>query len=336
EFAAVAAGVAYREPSAAGRREWMSPDYWVRQVREPVRYADALTHALTQAASGGFLVEIGPDGSLTSLARTSDHPVAAVTLSRREQPESVAVVAGLVELWTVGGPVTQAALAALIPGAATPGRVVPLPTYPFQRDRYWLAPTTTHLASSAGGAQAMMLAVDWSPLSAGHVGDAGRPSSAVFVDVVGLAALGEDLPEWLVLDVDPLAADSELDELVRVRVVLARVLEVLQEFTSGSVRREARLALVLRDAGDDPIAAAVAGLVRSAQAENPGRILLADLGERELDGDAVGLAEFAGLFGRAAAADEWEIRVRDGQAEIPGLTRAADGPLVTGAADTGT
>ncbi|MFF4567963.1 type I polyketide synthase, partial [Streptomyces sp. NPDC001435] len=326
EFAAVAAGVDYREPSV-GRREWMSPEYWVRQVREPVHYADALAKALTEAGSGGFLVEIGPDGSLTNLARTSDHTVAAVALSRRDQPESVAVVAGLVELWAVGGPVTQAALAALIHGAATPGRVVPLPTYPFQRDRYWLAPTT-HVASSAGGAQAMMLAVDWTPLSGSDAGGASRPSSAVIADAAGLKAFAEDVPAWLVLDVDPLTADSELDELVRVRVVLARVLEVLQAFTSGSAHRDARLAVVVRGADGDPVASAVAGLVRSAQSENPGRILLADLGERDLGGDVVELAEFAGTFGRAAAADEWEIRVRDGQAEIPGFTRTADVPLV--------
>ncbi|MFF4567986.1 acyltransferase domain-containing protein, partial [Streptomyces sp. NPDC001435] len=146
EFASVAAGVVYREPSAAGRREWMSPEYWVRQVREPVRYADALAEALTLAGveaggGAGFVVEIGPDGSLTSLARSGDHPSAAVAFSRRNQPEVAAAVAGLAELWSVGGPVAQTTLAALIPGAQVPGRVVPLPTYPFQRDRYWLTPT---------------------------------------------------------------------------------------------------------------------------------------------------------------------------------------------------
>ncbi|MCD0453791.1 SDR family NAD(P)-dependent oxidoreductase, partial [Actinocorallia sp. API 0066] len=146
EFAVVAGSVEFREPSVAGRREWMSPEYWVRQVREPVRYADALAEA-----GAGFLVEIGPDGSLTSLARTSDHSIAAVALSRRGEPEPVAVVAGLVELWAAGGPVTQAALAALIPGAAVPGRVVPLPTYPFQRDRYWLVPGAAAAGGVAGG-----------------------------------------------------------------------------------------------------------------------------------------------------------------------------------------
>jgi acyl transferase domain-containing protein len=136
EFAAVAASVAYGEPTGAGRRAWLSPDYWVRQIREPVYYARAVAEA-----GAGILVEIGPDGSLTSLARTGETP--AVALSRRDQPEVTAAVTGLAELWVAGGAVSRSTLAALIPGAATPGRVVPLPTYPFQRDRYWLTRATT-------------------------------------------------------------------------------------------------------------------------------------------------------------------------------------------------
>ncbi|MCK9921423.1 hypothetical protein MXD61_05880, partial [Frankia sp. AgPm24] len=94
--------------------------------------------------------------------------------------------------------------------------------------------TATELNAPTAPARGAMFAVDWSPLSGSEVDGASRPSSAAITDVAGLEALVEDVPEWLVLDVDPLAAGSEPDELVRVRVVLARVLEVLQAFTSGS------------------------------------------------------------------------------------------------------
>jgi acyl transferase domain-containing protein/acyl carrier protein len=347
EFAAVAASVNYHEPSTVGQQQWLSPDYWVRQIREPVRYADSLA-----ATGAGFLVEIGPDGSLTSLARTGDTP--AVALSRRDQPEPIAAITGLAELWAAGGPVTQTTLATLIPGAQVPGRVVPLPTYPFQRDRYWLAPatTTTGPAPAARGAEAMMLAVEWAPVSAlttttgddGSTGATGGPGSAVIADVADLEALGQDAPEWLILDADRLAADPSASELTRVRVVLARVLEVLQAFTTRPAGQGTRLAVVVRGAGSDPVAAAVAGLTRSAQSENPGRILLADLAQPnpgtvavEL-ADLAGLAELAGLAGlleQAAAADEWEIRLQDGHAEAPRLTRTADAPLAPPADDTG-
>ncbi|MCD0453807.1 polyketide synthase dehydratase domain-containing protein, partial [Actinocorallia sp. API 0066] len=212
EFASVAAGVAYREPSVAGRREWMSPEYWVRQVREPVRYADALAEALSESGSG-FLVEIGPDGSLTSLARTSDHSIAAVALSRRDQSESVAVVAGLVELWAAGGPVTQAALTALIPGAAVPGRVVPLPTYPFQRDRYWLVPVA---AGGVAGGHPLLGAVVEVPggvMLAGRVSLNSHPWLADHVIAGTVVVPGAAIVEFAVAAGDRVDC-SVLDELV--------------------------------------------------------------------------------------------------------------------------
>ena len=77
EFAEVAAGVTYRQPvltavsTVTGQPladgDWTTPAYWVRQVREPVRFHDALrTAAGEQAATR--LLEIGPDPVLTALA----------------------------------------------------------------------------------------------------------------------------------------------------------------------------------------------------------------------------------------------------------------------------
>ncbi|WP_239341905.1 SDR family NAD(P)-dependent oxidoreductase, partial [Frankia sp. CiP3] len=190
---------------------------------------------------------------------------------------------------------------------------------------------------NAPAAHGALFAVEWSPLSvlAGSASTAPGTepakgtSSAVIADVAGLESLVEDVPEWLVLDADLLvscgldrrvdAAGSESGELVRVRVVLARVLEVLQAFTSGSVFAGARLAVVVRGAGGDPVAAAVAGLVRSAQAENSGRILLVDLGPGTAE-----LPDLAGLLEQAAADGEWEIRLGDGLVEVPRLVRVVE------------
>ncbi|MCK9921144.1 type I polyketide synthase, partial [Frankia sp. AgPm24] len=197
-------------------------------------------------------------------------------------------------------------------------------------------------ASSAGGAVAMMLAVEWTPALVGATHATGdgdtvagdHPGCVVIADVADLEALGEEGPEWLILDAEPLIADSAEGELARVRVVLARVLEVLQAFTTEPACREARLAVVVRGAGDDPVAGAVAGLTRSAQAENPGRILLVDLADPDPGTELTGLV---GLLGRAAAADKWQIRLRDGQVEAPRLTRAehVDGTVRAGGLGAG-
>ncbi|MCD0453803.1 SDR family NAD(P)-dependent oxidoreductase, partial [Actinocorallia sp. API 0066] len=196
------------------------------------------------------------------------------------------------------------------------------------------------VGTGRGGAEPMMLAVDWTPLPVLASGDTATPAAGtvagepgvVITDAAGLEALGEDAPEWLILDADPLVADavsveSGAGEPTRARAVLARVLEVLQALTTGPALRGTRLAVVVRDAGGDPVASAVAGLTRSAQSENPGRILLADLGRPDPGPDAVALADLVGAFGRATAADQGEIRIRDGRIEVPRLMRAADDRL---------
>nr|WP_062342995.1 type I polyketide synthase [Herbidospora sakaeratensis] len=99
-----------------------NPDHWVRHVREPIRFTDAIT-TLTDIHT---FVEIGPDAVLTALLPDHDaHP----TL-RRGQPEDLTRL--LATLHTTGVHVDWKT-----PGTTSP---VDLPTYPFQRERYWLNP----------------------------------------------------------------------------------------------------------------------------------------------------------------------------------------------------
>ncbi|WP_461030346.1 acyltransferase domain-containing protein, partial [Streptomyces sparsus] len=76
EFRAVAADVGYAEPRipivsdltgrVAAEGELTDPEYWVRHVRETVRFADGL--ACLEALGADRLLEIGPDATLTALA----------------------------------------------------------------------------------------------------------------------------------------------------------------------------------------------------------------------------------------------------------------------------
>ncbi|HYQ67994.1 type I polyketide synthase, partial [Actinophytocola sp.] len=137
EFRTVATGLTYHEPAIAMPGAVTDPEYWVRHVREPVRFADVVTEL--SAAGVTTFVEIGPDGVLTAMTSETladEQDVLAVPLLRRDRPEPATIVAALGLLHTRGVRVDwQAFFAAYQP------RRVTLPTYAFQRERYWLAPS---------------------------------------------------------------------------------------------------------------------------------------------------------------------------------------------------
>ncbi|MFI0424341.1 SDR family NAD(P)-dependent oxidoreductase [Spongiactinospora sp. 9N601] len=116
--------------------EVCSPEYWVRHVRQAVRFGDGVA-ALAHDGVTRF-VEIGPDGVLTGLAENAldgDGRV-FVPLLRKDRPQIEALWSGLGRAWVSGVAVDwKTALAGR-------GRQVDLPTYAFQRERYWLNPTT--------------------------------------------------------------------------------------------------------------------------------------------------------------------------------------------------
>ncbi|MFK0203808.1 SDR family NAD(P)-dependent oxidoreductase [Streptomyces lavendulae] len=129
--------------------EFCSVDYWVRHVREAVRFADAVTSLAEEGA--GIFLEIGPGGVLTAMAQDSlDEHAVTVPLLRTDRPEAMAATTALAHLHAHGTPVDWTAVFA---GHGL--RRVDLPTYPFQRTRYWLesAPASGNVAA-AGLAEA--------------------------------------------------------------------------------------------------------------------------------------------------------------------------------------
>jgi acyl transferase domain-containing protein len=123
------------------------PSYWARHMCETVAFGAGLEHVL---ASGDLaLVEIGPGQSLGALTRghskcqQSQWPLIVTTLpaaaDRRDAHATLAETVG--RLWLTGVTVDWAAWHGGAdpgtPDAWAPGRV-PLPTYPFERQDYWL------------------------------------------------------------------------------------------------------------------------------------------------------------------------------------------------------
>ncbi|WP_281004674.1 type I polyketide synthase [Nocardia veterana] len=143
EFAAVAAELTYhrpRLPVVSNRSgllagdELMEPSYWVRHVRDAVRFAPGIE---TLLASGvRRFLEVGPDAVLTALTRQilGDSAESVVTAAaRRDHDEALQLCTMLAQVHTSGVRVDWTALL-----RRRPGHRVPLPTYAFQRRRYWL------------------------------------------------------------------------------------------------------------------------------------------------------------------------------------------------------
>ncbi len=112
-----------------------SPDYWARHAREPVRFADGI--ATAGASENTILIEVGPGTSLSTLAtqamRGRKVPVvSSMQDSAGERDDRDCLLDAVGRAWTHGALPDWAAL-----HDGSPQRV-PLPTYPFERSRYWI------------------------------------------------------------------------------------------------------------------------------------------------------------------------------------------------------
>ncbi len=146
EFGRTADRLTYAEPTvpvvanitgrlaAGGDLRW--PGYWVRQLREPVRFGDTVRTLHEQGVTR--FVEVSPDRVLAALVRDNLPPDAAVSVAavlRAGHPEPRTLVSALAQAFADGVPVDWPAVF----GAPAPVRPIGLPTYPFQRTPYWLA-----------------------------------------------------------------------------------------------------------------------------------------------------------------------------------------------------
>ncbi|MFF7166639.1 KR domain-containing protein, partial [Streptomyces sp. NPDC008086] len=130
----------------AGVEEFGSAEYWVRHVREAVRFHDGVVHLREQGVTR--FVELGPDGTLTALTQQAlddDHDVSVLPTLRRDQPEAHTLAKALGTLHTWGLRVDWPTWF-----AGTGARPVTLPTYAFQRERYWMRADHGGAAGAAG------------------------------------------------------------------------------------------------------------------------------------------------------------------------------------------
>ncbi|MFE7552826.1 type I polyketide synthase, partial [Streptomyces gardneri] len=132
-------------PVTAG--QWTDPEYWVDQVRRPVRFLDAV-RTLEESGADTFL-ELGPDGVCSAMAADSvrdQEAATAVSALRKGRPEPQSLLAALATVFVRGHDVDWTA------AHGSTGTVrVPLPTYAFQRERHWFDGTARTAAPLTAG-----------------------------------------------------------------------------------------------------------------------------------------------------------------------------------------
>ncbi|MEV7012933.1 SDR family NAD(P)-dependent oxidoreductase [Streptosporangium sp. NPDC051022] len=220
EFARIAGTVRFQPPripivsNVTGElAPAMTADYWVRHIRQAVRFGDGVRTLLREGVR--TFVELGPDGVLSALARsgmdTEDAEDAVFAPAQRRTGSGAhAVLSALAQVQVTGGRVDWARVF-----AGTGARLVDLPTYAFQRGRYWPTLRDGHSARATR------------PDTATSTPSAAQPSAGPMTATAnGLVALPDDQREAAVLD------------LVRAQAAAVLGLTSVAEVKSGKAFRD--------------------------------------------------------------------------------------------------
>jgi acyl transferase domain-containing protein/acyl carrier protein len=149
-FAAELAGISFATPeipivsTATGRIDDMGTvGYWVRQVRVPVRFADAVA----TIADTGLFLELGPAGGLAATV-----PGRSTAVLPKDKPEVESLLRAVGAAFVGGAPVRWDAQF-----EGMDARVIDLPTYPFERRRYW--------TTEGSGGESLRYRIRWEPIA---------------------------------------------------------------------------------------------------------------------------------------------------------------------------
>ncbi|MHA7962349.1 type I polyketide synthase, partial [Streptomyces sp. L500] len=331
EFRQVLDTVAFHAPTLAAvsnvtgtwadPQAWCSPEYWVRQVREPVLFADNVTTLLDAGVS--TWIELGPSGALTAMVAecaTDDTTLRTSPTLRPGHDDVRTTLTAMATLHTAGHPVDWAPL---FPHANT----VDLPTYAFQHQHYWLERTTPAPATSSSPTPLddWTYRIDWTPLT----GDATAPPLSgtwLLIRPTGDHPLAADVERFLtrhgatVIGIgatDPLEYDGVTGVVSLLGLSgdadggLRATLRVVQDMISAAAGIPLWILTsgAVSVGGTDPVSApeqgTLWGFARAAAAEHPELgVVRIDLPDRLTDHTG------ARLCARLSARDEQEIAIR--------------------------
>uniref|UniRef100_UPI003872B3B1 SDR family NAD(P)-dependent oxidoreductase n=1 Tax=Lentzea miocenica TaxID=3095431 RepID=UPI003872B3B1 len=309
DFRSAIAGITFNNPTIPliTRGIVHQADYWVGHVRDTVRFTDNVNEI-----GDATFVEIGPSAVLAALVDR------AIPTMRKDKEEVTAFVTALAKLYTAGTKISW----------PKTGAKTALPTYPFDTERFWprstMAPGTQpnasrpalhelHWVRSTVDAPAITGA-RWAIIG----GDEFDLAHVLYAAGQSVSGYGETLTEaaqHTTPDVFVVAVTGE-NTPESVHANTQRALSLLQEALKFE---NSRVVFVSRGAatGEDLAAAAVWGLVRTAQAENPGRFLLVD---------SDGLDVSGALLTELVNGDEPQVVVREGKVRVARLEELPENP----------
>jgi myxalamid-type polyketide synthase MxaB len=260
EFEQVARSMTLRPPTlplvsnVTGRlagADVTTPEYWVRHVREAVRFADGIVTAAAQDVD--VFLEIGPAPVLIGLGRQSV-PVgrhAWLPSLRAGRSDWRQMSDSLAALYARGADIDWQAF-----HRHDTQRRVHLPTYPFQRQRYWIDPPAATASAAASGAPMSLLGhrlrlpgssevrfeARWSPSGPAYFGDhrlfervVVPGASHMAMVLSALRAVGRDGPAVIEDVVFPQALTLDDDERCTAQLVLASDAERHESFSVMSL-----------------------------------------------------------------------------------------------------
>ncbi|MDP4511309.1 SDR family NAD(P)-dependent oxidoreductase [Nonomuraea turcica] len=324
--------------------------HWTRQLREPVRFAQALRAAIGPEEDT-LMVEIGPGTALSALVRRNALPHLRSVLATLlpGEPESVSLRHAAGTLWAHGHSVDLAALSA--PGR----RRVHAPGYAFQRRRLWIDPPAAGTSLEVAADEPLQVPV-WSqvvPAEPAAIPDGrwavigtGALADALRAELGGATASGDPATGLVIVA-------SEEEAAAAGDAVSAAVLAFGEAAAVAAAQAEQPCVLLVTRHGEqvggdpppDPAQAAVRVLPRVLGQEQPGlRWATLDLGTpadlhtetravlRELGALAGG--EETGAETAVRGATRWRRRLAPWTPAVsgnPGTTAAAPGTvLITG------
>jgi acyl transferase domain-containing protein len=180
--------------------EATSVEYWARHLRQTVRFADGIAELSKEPDR--ILLEVGPGQTLGSLAKQQSAPAERLIISstrhpNAQQPDAEFLLTTLGRLWLAGVSIDWSKF------HEHGRRRVALPTYPFERQRYWVEPQPLEVRNHSAELRKNHDLAEWfyvplwkQTLALNVVRDAAEPKGSwlLFADECGL---GDELAETL-------------------------------------------------------------------------------------------------------------------------------------------